>query len=665
MATDLERLVLTIEANTRQLQTGLKRVEAQVSGSMGRAAKSTKVFNSALDGATKAAARLAATFVTAAGLRQAQQLIDGYTKIQNALKVTGLEGDNLKAVYDQLFASAQKNGAPLDALVTLYSRASQAAGDLGATQADLIKFTDGIALALRVSGQSAEESSGALLQLSQALGNGKVQAEEYNSLLDGGRPILQAVAAGLKEAGGSVSALTQLVKSGQVSSEAFFRAFQAGSPILAQQAASSVETISQRLQRLQNSLTDAAGRFNNSTEAASSLGAAIDQLAAYIDAVNFDNLIAGLDAFLKQVDAGIATIQGLADAIGRLTGLENVGAALLDAKPNALGMFSTKDVQDRVNAAFAGSSPSGGALTPEAIRAAFGGAPAATKTTRLPTIGVKPISLSDFAAPAATGGGSGGGGGGGRSKAVDDAQRQKKAIDDVVDSLKFEQDQLGRTDAEQRLYNELKSAGVERNSAAGQQIEQLVTKIQKEQAAMESARQLSDLFGNSIVDALSGIISGSSSAEDALKGLVEQLARAALQASLLGDGPLAGIFGTAGTGGLLGSIFGGFRAAGGPVSAGKAYLVGENGPELFAPRGSGSIISNADLRAPSITPSNDNGLHITVGVSADSNGNLMPFVESVARRQAKDTVTAGIGQYDRSLNATMGKRINRAQTRQL
>ena len=38
--------------------------------------------------------------------------------------------------------------------------------------------------------------------------------------------------------------------------------------------------------------------------------------------------------------------------------------------------------------------------------------------------------------------------------------------------------------------------------------------------------------------------------------------------------------------------FGGPRAAGGPVSPGKAYLVGERGPEIFAPGQSGSIIPN-------------------------------------------------------------------------
>lgn len=37
----------------------------------------------------------------------------------------------------------------------------------------------------------------------------------------------------------------------------------------------------------------------------------------------------------------------------------------------------------------------------------------------------------------------------------------------------------------------------------------------------------------------------------------------------------------------------GFRAAGGPVSAGSSYIVGERGPEIFTPSASGRIIPNA------------------------------------------------------------------------
>jgi len=47
----------------------------------------------------------------------------------------------------------------------------------------------------------------------------------------------------------------------------------------------------------------------------------------------------------------------------------------------------------------------------------------------------------------------------------------------------------------------------------------------------------------------------------------------------------------------IGSFFGGARATGGPVSAGKAYLVGERGPELMVPGASGTVIPNHAISA--------------------------------------------------------------------
>ena len=71
-------------------------------------------------------------------------------------------------------------------------------------------------------------------------------------------------------------------------------------------------------------------------------------------------------------------------------------------------------------------------------------------------------------------------------------------------------------------------------------------------------------------------------------------ALAAIAASALRDG-LAALFGGGSGGGGLGSIIGGLlkglpgRATGGPVAPGRAYMVGERGPELFVPTASGSI----------------------------------------------------------------------------
>ena len=64
---------------------------------------------------------------------------------------------------------------------------------------------------------------------------------------------------------------------------------------------------------------------------------------------------------------------------------------------------------------------------------------------------------------------------------------------------------------------------------------------------------------------------------------------------------LAGVFGAVGgiTGMFTpgGSLFGLFRANGGPVNARQPYIVGERGPELFMPDGSGNVLSSNDTES--------------------------------------------------------------------
>ena len=91
---------------------------------------------------------------------------------------------------------------------------------------------------------------------------------------------------------------------------------------------------------------------------------------------------------------------------------------------------------------------------------------------------------------------------------------------------------------------------------------------------------------------LRAVRSGKLGFED-LKG-VALSAMASIAASALRSG-LESILGGASAGGglvkLLGGLIGGApgRATGGPVSPGRAYMVGERGPELFVPTASGTV----------------------------------------------------------------------------
>lgn len=77
--------------------------------------------------------------------------------------------------------------------------------------------------------------------------------------------------------------------------------------------------------------------------------------------------------------------------------------------------------------------------------------------------------------------------------------------------------------------------------------------------------------------------------------------------------------------------FGGERAGGGPVAPGSFYLVGEDGPELFAPRLPGAIIPNGMLGGgQTIAPV----VHISGSVRSDAD------IQAIADRAAERSAAA-------------------------
>ncbi len=187
-----------------------------------------------------------------------------------------------------------------------------------------------------------------------------------------------------------------------------------------------------------------------------------------------------------------------------------------------------------------------------------------------------------------------GGGGGGTVN---------KKIESVTKALELQLAQLSRTSREQAIYNELTSAGVERNTEAGKKIELLTGKIFDQEAATTKLTAQMDSLRDSASDVLSGFISdlrsGASAVEimnNALNRMLDKLLEMAT------SNILAGLFGPSGGtgGGILGSIISGFfkkpgLAAGGPIGGRQARMVGERGPEMFVPSTAGRIHSNSSI----------------------------------------------------------------------
>ncbi len=604
--TDLERLIVSLEASTVKYERALARANGQTNTQMKRIENRVAKMST---GVGLSFGKAFAGVGSVVALKAAQSLIDSSIKIENSLKVAGLAGDELERVYQKLFASAQRNAAPLEALATLYGRVAQVQGELGISSEQLAKFADNVAVALRVSGRTAEESRGALLQLGQALGGTIVRAEEFNSINEGALPILQSVARGLKEAGGSVAQLRTLVINGEVSSKAFFAAFEAGAVTLQDKVAASEFTVSQGFTRLQNVLIDTAGKMNDATGASNAIGGALDGLATVVQKVGdaFRNNKGAISDFFgaiqENADKTNQFLKGKTAANGETVFFEPIDFGQLGAWVQSL--FQTPANPNVVpgadlpipNTPFGGLPVPGGGTAGTRL-GQIQGPPRPAPTPARPLSAaelqfrnadqqsvkdlVKPVSLDDYPLDE------------GKIDAATKAlERQKQAVKDLISDIEFEKSIVGLSEVEQQKMIAARKAGTAATEEQITQIKSLTEELYYEQEAVQYLKDLYDELGNI--------------GKAAINGVIDALADGKIEASEFGDIlgnvlSMAGQFflnqafggGSNGFASLLGNIFGfgGGRATGGPVEAGKLYKVNENTPnsEYFAPGVDGMII---------------------------------------------------------------------------
>lgn len=148
------------------------------------------------------------------------------------------------------------------------------------------------------------------------------------------------------------------------------------------------------------------------------------------------------------------------------------------------------------------------------------------------------------------------------------------------------------------------------------------------------------------------ILNGTFKLRDAFRRLAADLAKMManrlikdLIGSMFSGGGGDGIFG------WIGSLFGGGKAIGGPVSASRAYLVGEQGPELMVPNTAGTIIPARDLAGAGA------GGPIPIEITVSPTGEFDARVGRIADSRAVVAVRTGIAEYDRNVAPTTVRRI--------
>jgi hypothetical protein len=130
-------------------------------------------------------------------------------------------------------------------------------------------------------------------------------------------------------------------------------------------------------------------------------------------------------------------------------------------------------------------------------------------------------------------------------------------------------------------------------------------------------------------EAIAAVINGVSKVVGFLDDMIDKV-KAFIK--LVKDNPLV-----RGIGDLIDRIFGGGRAMGGPVTSGTSYIVGEQGPELFTPSRSGTIIPNHALGGGG----RGTVINLTVNGAIDPEGTARAIINVLNNSSYRGTLGSG------------------------
>ena len=206
-----------LDQAARRAQGGLDKAENEIK-QFSRTAKQASANTSTLLGTLRKFA------VAAAGFQLGKQIAQvGIDSIEAERRLKALAGtfgefEEAEIIVERL---AGKFGLTEREASKAFSQIYARLRPIGIELADIESAFTGFNTAARLSGASAQESSAAWLQLSQALGSGVLRGEELNSVFEQTPTVVQAIA---KEMNAPIGSIRDLAKEGKITSDIVLRA---------------------------------------------------------------------------------------------------------------------------------------------------------------------------------------------------------------------------------------------------------------------------------------------------------------------------------------------------------------------------------------------------------------------------------------------------------
>lgn len=300
-----------------------------------------------LSAAGKAVAGLLSVQTFASAVRSIGETADAYNLMNARLKLATGSQEAFNVAQAGLADIAKRTESPMASLVTLYGRISRPLQEAGRSQKEILKVTEAVATAFRVSGASAQEAENGVIQFAQALGAGALRGDEFNSVAEQAPRLMQALADGI---GVPVGALKEMAAQGLLTAEVVTDALTSQLDVLRAEAESLPKTVG-------GAMTDLADRWNQAIGQAdmTPLIEAIKQLGTTLsDPVVVDNLVRLASALSSLAAAAVSGASELTDlgkrigfvaanAVGAVTELDKIDQQLLDIERslNGTGLNTT------------------------------------------------------------------------------------------------------------------------------------------------------------------------------------------------------------------------------------------------------------------------------------------------------------------------------------
>jgi len=241
-----------------------------------------------------------------ATLSFAKSLLDTADAMQSinsqVRQVTSSETEYL-AVQRQLLEVANNTRASLESTSSLYVSTSRALKDYGYTQQEILTFTEATNNAMTIGGVQAGQQAAALMQLSQALGSGVLQGDEFKSIAEAAPILLDTIA---EYMGKSRAEIKKLGSEGELTADVLFKAISGASEKFGEQAAKMPMTMGQALTVFSNNWQSMISKMLNDSGAMSGIASIIKLIAD-----NLNLVVPIMAGFAVAVTAATAQVIGL------------------------------------------------------------------------------------------------------------------------------------------------------------------------------------------------------------------------------------------------------------------------------------------------------------------------------------------------------------------